>query len=53
MSSMMKFFSFGLLGKKKKKDKDEESRPLTPPETPLFSPPHENEALAHRTVLGG
>ena len=40
------------IGKKKKKDK-KKPVPLTPPPTPLFSPPHENEALARKTVLGG
>ena len=53
MSELAKFMSFGVLGKKKKKKKDKPPEPLTPPPTALFSPPHENEALARKTVLGG
>ncbi len=54
MSSLQKFFSFGLLGKKKKKNKKKDV-PLTQPPPSLFSPPHRDtgEPLAEKTVLGG
>ena len=54
MSSLQKFFSFGLLGKKKKKkDKKKDVPAIIPPA--LFSPPHRDtgEPLAEKTVLGG
>ena len=54
MSSLQKFFSFGLLGKKKKKKNKKVDEPAIIPPS-LFSPPHRDtgEPLAEKTVLGG